>query len=383
MFEQERMRLPEGAALSADAQHNIAEQLLDPAEPRANVVGFGLGVKWSNAEPTGDASVVVLVRHKVPQEDLVERDRVPDSLEGLPTDVLAVADLVAQSAPAPHARRAAAEADSALLERYRDELAAPPMAPAGPEAGPMALTRRLRPCPAGFSIGNTAITAGTLAGVVYDFLPGASTNPPAIGIGVPARFYVLSNNHVLAASNAAAVGSAIVQPGAFDGGTDPQDRIATLSRFVPIQFDPPVPRNQHRNLVDAAIAECAFTNATREIYFNGAPRAWVRKGGLRAGDLVRKTGRTTNTTFGRVIVTNATVDVNYGGGRVARFLNQVVTTAMSAGGDSGSLVTDLDNNAVGLLFAGSAAATVFNHYEDVRNLLRVDIAERIELQPRR
>ena len=383
MFAQERMRLPEGAQLGADGQQAIAERLMNPADPRANVVGFGLGVKWRDSEPTGDAAVVVLVRQKVPTEDLVERDRIPNQLEDLPTDVLAVGDLVAQRAITPGAGHVTSDLESALLERYRDELvAAPPVLPAAPpEAGPLALTQRLRPCPAGFSIGNVAITAGTLAGVVYDFLPGASAHPPTPGVGIPARFYVLSNNHVLAASNAASIGSAIVQPATFDGGIDPQDRIATLSRFVPIQFDPPVPRDQHHNLVDAAIAECSFGNASREIYFNGAPRAWVRKGGLRAGDLVRKTGRTTNCTTGRVIVTNATVDVNYGGGRVARFQNQVVTTAMSAGGDSGSLVTDLCNNAVGLLFAGSAAVTILNHYEDVRNLLRVEIAERITLQP--
>lgn len=382
MFAKERMRLPEGAHLGADAQSSIADQLMNPAEPLANVVGFGLGVKWRDGEPTGDAATVVLVRHKVPAEDLVERDRVPDEMEGMPTDVLAVGDLVAQRAETRRFAPRAGDAEAALLERYREELTAIPTAPGAPvEAGPTVLTRRMRPCPAGFSIGNVAITAGTLSGVVYDFLPGASTNPPAAGIGVPARFYVLSNNHVLAASNAAPVGSAIVQPGTFDGGVDPQDRIATLSRFVPIQFDPPIPRNQHRNLVDAAIAECSFQNATREIYFNGAPRAWIRKGGLRAGDVVRKTGRTTNCTLGRVIVTNATVDVNYGGGRVARFLNQVLTTNMSSGGDSGSLVTDLGNSAVGLLFAGSAVVTVLNHYEDVRNLLRVEIAEQIELQP--
>lgn len=385
MFAQERMRLPEGAHLGADEQSSVAEQLMNPADPRANVIGFGLGVKWRDSEPTGEAAVVVLVRQKVPHEDLLESDLIPSELENLPTDVHAVGDLVALRTAAPRTPLGTTELESALLEGYRDGLAAAPTAPpvAPAEAGPLALTRRMRPCPAGFSIGNVAVTAGTLAGVVYDFLPGASTNPPTAGVGIPARFYVLSNNHVLAASNAAPIGSAILQPGAFDGGADPQDRIGTLSRMVSIQFDPPVPRNFHRNLVDAAIAECSFQNATREIYFTGAPQAWVRKGGLRAGDVVRKTGRTTNTTLGRVIVTNATVDINYGAGRVARFLNQIVTTGMAAGGDSGSLVTDLGNNAVGLLFAGSSTVTVLNHYEDVRNLLRVEIAERIELQPRR
>jgi hypothetical protein len=40
----------------------MREELLDPEEPRANVVGVGTGVKWSKGEPTGKPSVIVLVR---------------------------------------------------------------------------------------------------------------------------------------------------------------------------------------------------------------------------------------------------------------------------------------------------------------------------------
>jgi hypothetical protein len=182
---------------------------------------------------------------------------------------------------------------------------------------------------------------------------------------------------VLAASNAAPMGSAIVQPGVFDGGLDPQDRIATLSRFIPIQFAPTVPLNQHQNIVDCAIGACDFQDATREIYFNGPPRGWRRKANVAVGDLVRKTGRTTNTTFGRIVSVDATIDVGYGAAGTARFRDQIVTTNISAGGDSGSLVTTLDNVALGLLFAGSTQSTIVNHFENVRSLLRVEIAEQL------
>ena len=58
---------------------------------------------------------------------------------------------------------------------------------------------------------------------------------------------------------------------------------------------------------------------------------------------------------------NATVNVSYGVGQVARFENQIVTTAMSQGGDSGSLLVAGDAlHAVGLLFAGSEQATIHN-----------------------
>ena len=92
---------------------------------------------------------------------------------------------------------------------------------------------------------------------------------------------------------------------------------------------------------------------------------------------IKKTGRTTNFTTGRITVVNATVDVNYGSGKVGRFKDQIVTTAMSAGGDSGSLVLTLDDVAIGLLFAGSTQSTILNQIEHVRSLLRVEVAEQI------
>jgi hypothetical protein len=112
----------------------------------------------------------------------------------------------------------------------------------------------------------------------------------------------------------------------------------------------------------------------------GRVEGWRRKTDPRTkpGVTLKKVGRTTNLSFGRITVLNATVDVGYGAGRVARFRDQIVTTNMAAGGDSGSLVTTLDNIAVGLLFAGSATATIINHIENVRALLRVEVADEIK-----
>jgi S1-C subfamily serine protease len=242
------------------------------------------------------------------------------------------------------------------------------------------LAKRIRPAKGGYSVGHFRITAGTIATCVYDILPGGSTNPPSHGTGIPSRYYILSNNHVLANSNDASIGDPILQPGSFDGGTAPADIIARLNRFIPIDFEPPIPRSQHRNLVDAAVAEGEFHDLNREIYWNGYVRGWRRKSDVRVGMPVYKTGRTTNFTSGRITAINATVDVGYGGGRVARFIDQIVTTNISAGGDSGSLVTTLVNNApvaVGLLFAGSSVATIVNQIENVRSLLRVEVAEQI------
>lgn len=326
------------------AHSAVAEGFME--KPAANVIGLAEGIKWKNGQPTGEPALLVLVTHKLEKGQIATADLVPAKLGDMQTDVLAIGFPFAGGCE-----------------------------PSG--AGIQTLARRMRPAQGGYSVGHKDITAGTIATCVYDILPGGSTNPPVHGLGIPSKYYILSNNHVLANSNAGALGDAVLQPGPYDGGIDPTDRIATLSRFVPITFQPPVPVAQHNNLVDCAIAEGEFHDLNRLIYWNGHVRGWRRKANVTVGTVVKKTGRTTNFTSGRITAINATIDINYGGGRMARFKDQIVTTNMSAGGDSGSLVMTLDNVAVGLLFAGSSTAMIANQIENVRTLLRVEVAEQI------
>lgn len=264
-------RQPEDAHLSAAAAAQAQSAFLAESRPR-NVVGYGYGAKWRDGRPTGEAAVLVFVTLKTPTALLAPADVVPPALDdGTLTDVVAVGHLVAQQTNRSLSLIAAV-AEALGAEGQAVMTRADSVGPVAPQFGPPVLARRMRPCPAGLSIGNVAITAGTLGGVVYDFLPGATTDPPAAGAGVPSTFYLLSNNHVLAASNAAALGSPIVQPGRSDGGTDPADRIGVLSRFVPLEFSPQVPLERQNNVVDCAIAACQFQDATREVYFNGPPR---------------------------------------------------------------------------------------------------------------
>lgn len=347
----QKMVLSTSAAKALDKAHEVA---VDEILPRNNVVGVAAGIKWKNGEPTGEPALLVLVSYKLPKETISKKDLIPAKYQDVQTDVLAVGNIFAAPEGDPDP---------------------PPTRENSADA--QVLTNRIRPAKGGYSVGHKNITAGTIGTCVYKILPGGSTNPPAHGVGIPPRFFILSNNHVLANSNLAAIGDSILQPGPVDGGVDPADRIARLSEFVPITFAPAVPLAQHNNLVDAAIAEGNFSDLDREIYWSGHVLGWRRKADVTVGSLVKKTGRTTNFTTGRVTAVNATVDVNYGAGRTARFRDQIITTAMSAGGDSGSLITTLDNVAVGLLFAGSSQATIANHFENVRNLLKVEVAERI------
>ncbi|MEU3462430.1 hypothetical protein ABZ721_21150 [Streptomyces sp. NPDC006733] len=364
--------------MSDSSKQQALSEFLRPQSPLSNVVGFGHGMKWTDGEPTGEEAVLVFVTQKLPESMLPERDVVPRQMDdGTPTDVLAVGHVAAQRQSPRQYRELQREGGSSRADGSMSEQQLQLEELGLSLAEPQVLKRRMRPAPSGFSVGNIAVTAGTLGSVVYDFLPGATTDPPGPGIGSPSQYYILSNNHVLADSNRAQIGSAILQPGVFDGGTDPADRIATLSRFIPIQFAPQTPLDQHNNVVDCALGRVEFQDATRDQNYCGPPRAWRRKSNVAVGDLVKKTGRTTNFTIGRIVSVDAVIDVNYGTAGTARFKDQILTTNISAGGDSGSLVTSLDSVAVGLLFAGSNTVTVLNHIENVRALLRVEIAEQL------
>jgi len=318
----------------------VVDDFLHPRNLLVNVIGLGVGVKWTNNQPTGRPALMALVTHKAPTQKLPRASLLPSVLKGVDVDVISVG-------------RLSAKAGSSLIPNEASRL-----------------TQHIRPIQGGYSVGHMDITAGTIATCVYDLLPQ--------GIGIPKKYYVLSNNHVLAAQNMARHGDPIIQPGAIDGGCYPFDTIATLSRFIPIDFEPLIPRYLHDNKVDAAIAQGQLHNLDRAISWMGYVGGWLPQEKVNVGMVVQKTGRTTGFTRGRILATNATVDISYSGGKVARFKDQIVNTAMTSGGDSGSLlVTIIDGIpfAVGLHFASSASMSIANQIENVRSLLRVEIAE--------
>ena len=319
---------------------HVADDFLHPDNLLTNVVGLGIGVKWKNNQPTGRPSLMALVTHKVVQHKLSKTSLLPSSLHGIDIDVIPVGRLTAKTSS----------------PRFSTEISN--------------LTQCIRPVQGGYSIGHIGITAGTLGTCVYDRL---NEN-----IGLPLKYYLLSNNHVLAAENNACLGDPIIQPGFIDGGCFPFNTIATLSRFIPIDFEPFIPRYLHNNIVDAAIAQGQLHNLNREIYWMGHLHGWLPKAKVNVGMIVQKTGRTTGFTRGRIVATNATVDVSYAGGKTARFKDQILSTAMTAGGDSGALLITLINHlpfAIGLHFASSPLVSIANQIENVRSLLNVEITE--------
>ena len=198
--------------------------------------------------------------------------------------------------------------------------------------------------------------------------------------------YILSNNHVLARTNLAAIGEDIIQPGLIDQNPtcnqDSQDAVADLSAFIPILFK--AKKTTPTNNVDAAIAEVrsGAVISTGEILDIGTISNTTLDPAL--GLAVKKSGRTTGLTKGTISAVSVTVDISYGSGKTGRFANQILITPGSflAGGDSGSLmVEDVDTtpHAVGLLFAGSSSVAIANPIETVLNAFGVTMVGTVPL----
>lgn len=209
-----------------------------------------------------------------------------------------------------------------------------PAEPVGDEPTATELQQRLRPLVRGASIAHVDVTAGTLGAFV------TLAGEPGV--------HVLSNNHVLEASDRGQLGDAIVQPGPYDGGTG-DDRVGTLAAAV--AFEP-----AGGNLVDAALARLVDGTEIDASAHDGAVLEVVDAADVTG--TVRKIGRTTGVTRGRISAFEVDgVPVGYDTGTFV-FDDQVeiegVLGLFSDGGDSGSVITtEGEPRGVALLFAGS------------------------------
>ena len=190
--------------------------------------------------------------------------------------------------------------------------------------------------------------------------------------------YILSNNHVLARTNSATAGELITQPGLTDVGCAQitANGVATLSATVPISFT-----SGTTNPVDAAIAQTlsGVVNTSGLILDIGQVSTSTIAPIL--GAQVKKSGRTTGLTKGKIAVINLAVNISYNvecgiGSQVARFVNQFAITpgSFSKGGDSGSLIVEnvaTCPHAVGLLFAGGGNVTIANPISAVLSAFNV------------
>lgn len=301
--------------------------LLDEALKRANynVHAVGVGRKITNGKPTKHPCVRIYVYQKLSQSLIQRRHLLPSEIDGIPTDII-------ESPPAYFACNPN---------------------PAAP----------VRPVIGGCSASNRDVTAGTLGALCRSLDP---TDPPG-------AVFALSNNHVFASLNQAPVGYDLYQPSRGDNGSS-ATHFADLHRCVPLVG------NNFPNKVDGAIGllrpGVRFMPAICVI----GPITGVQR--ATDGMLVRKFGRTTQYTEGRVVDESRDVVIPYtvgGMNFVATFEDQIGIDPIppyrefGTQGDSGSLVVNKYKPlAVGLYFANPANGTsVANHIGDVLSQLRI------------
>jgi hypothetical protein len=185
--------------------------------------------------------------------------------------------------------------------------------------------------------------------------------------------YILSNNHVLANEDKLPVGTAIFQPALLDKGNQTTDKVATLSKTVPLS-----PRGN--NNVDCAIAAIDKTVPADPTFLPKVGKlATTFPIDATDGMKVHKVGRTTGYTTGSVLDISADVNIQYDIGTLT-FQGQILIAPdqgqmFSDAGDSGSLIVDRGlGRATGLLFGGSPKSTIANHISDVLTALQIQLA---------
>jgi hypothetical protein len=172
--------------------------------------------------------------------------------------------------------------------------------------------------------------------------------------------HILSNSHVFADLRKSAVdeGDLIMHPSPGEAATGRP--VGALVSFSALKFDGGPDEPNH---VDAALAKLWEPQQHRPLIpFVGAVRGYVPKGEVEVGEAARKFGRTTGYTEGRVFSIYMDIWIRYDRtGRSAFFENQILVEPLPpdsskfvSKGDSGSLVVDEGQHALGLIFAGTS-----------------------------
>ena len=315
------------------------EEIWEKIKDKKNVVGYSkkLRKRIKDGREVEEEVIRIYVSTKVDPALLDLKNLIPQEVEGVPTDVVEIGEMKALN------------------------------------LHPQAHVTRVRPLVAGVSIGNWAITAGTLGWFFKD------------GRG---REMLGSNAHVFAEDplKPSSHEKRIVQPGRYDQGKVPEDIVGTYYWHQPLSGSECALSNAITGLlngasallgrktrfeltlaemakIDFAVAEpttdyelklytadefegfigLGFAGSNQASFFCKAQH--IRDAGwtpisktimpVTVGETIHKIGRTTEYTSGQVVDDSAYGRVNYGGLNYVEFDDVILTTAMLEGGDSG------------------------------------------------
>ena len=316
-----------------------ADHIWDRIKDKRNVVGYSkrLRRRIRNGVEVDEEVIRIYVSRKLHPSALALGDMVPAEIDGIPTDVVEIGEMTAL------------------------------------DVHPLAHVARVRPLAAGVSIGNWAITAGTLGWFFRD------------GRG---REMLGSNAHVFAEDplSQSSGETRIVQPGRADGGLVPDDVVGTYHWHLPLAGSDCTISNTVTGLlnhlsallgrrtrfqltqtgkarIDFAVAEptvdyelklvtaeewdgfvgLGFAGSAQASFFCKAEHilaaGWkpVEKAMEAAtiSETIHKVGRTSEYTSGQVLDDSAYGRVSYGGLSMVEFDDVILTTPMLEAGDSG------------------------------------------------
>jgi hypothetical protein len=256
-----------------------------------------------------DPCVTFFVAEKLPA-DRMRMNAIPPTIDGAPTDVV--------------------EGGTPVLFASR----------------PHTPGQRSRPAQPGSSVSHFNVTSGTFGCLVTD----------------GEHEYVLSCAHVLSHATGSA-GDAVLQPGTSFGGTAPTDQIASLTKAI---------LGSGPFIADAAIAKIDDpSNVTADVRGIGKPTGPRTLNGV--GFTVQKSGDVSGVTHGVVVGLKGTVGpLQINGFANVYFNDVIITTGMSQPGDSGSLLMDYRNRAIGVLFGGLqfGSSYVVSWYSPIETVLQ-------------
>lgn len=221
--------------------------------------------------------------------------------------------------------------------------------------------------------GANANLSGESGTIGYFFRPNFVDN--ATHIFLKKHVYLLSNSHVFAdlSKREKDDSDLILQPS--PGESMASKSVAELYDYAPLIFGGDV---ENPNFVDAAIAKLHRGQTHQaEIPRIGKIIDFLRKEQVELRSNCQKFGRTTGYTRGKIFSIHLSIWVKYSArGAEAFFKDQflIIPTDGSSfvkSGDSGSLVADDENNAIGLIFAGAGEKTALQ-FADIEQALELE-----------
>lgn len=353
-----------------DPTHQRLEELLlvdRSFDEHSNIIGFGLGKKVRDGFRTGEDAVTVFVRKKLPRTALQRNPKSRPIRRAIHLhehmnveDVFDFDKFIGDEQPLQPGETWSDIVESSSPLRLQ--------ANSGHFGGDVI---------GGISIGLELETTGTVGYFVRNKL---ATRPAR-------EFYVLTAGHVLNKLCNPPPTTRVCQPGSDDcrllGLSPKQCYLADVVDTTQLQFNVGSPG---RTLVDAGIARPIHSAQAGPASTGTCNPDILRMrilecggvtgiGTAEVGMLVKKAGRTTGLTWGRITHTQSSYDFVHPADANRRTIlsNQILTTAMSREGDSGALLLDEANRAIGLLCAGCEDQSVFTPIDAVLSTLGVEL----------